>query len=657
MKSRAETELRHGLELFARGRLDEAGQVFSEVVAKQPDNAHAQHLLASVQGQTGQLDAALDGIRRAIRLAPNEAAFHCTLGHIHRARGETEPALHAYRQATGLAPEFAEAWFHQGRLLRQSGEAAQAVRALKTAFAHAPGVSDIIVELARAEHASGDSAGALQRLKVAAGNKPDNPALSHTRALILLECERFREAADAFATVVEARPDYLPSLRGLAAALERLGELEAARTLLEKALPKHAAQADLWNQLAQIRHAQTDYQGAEQAYREALERTPLHAEASAGLAELLEWQGEYDKALALLDALPPAVRQAPAPTVVRSRVLRRKGRAAEALPAMEALIDSGTLSPQLESRAQFTLGDLLDACGEWDRAFAAYTRANTLKAVTFDHAAHEQFIIATKRAFNAQRMAELPAANATPGAVPVLIVGMPRSGTSLVEQILAAHPAVTPLGERPTLGMLSRQLLSGHPAGPEGAVADLDLKTVQRAAADYLVPDAYRESGIAVVTDKMPPNFLHLGLAQLLLPHARIVHCMRNPGDTALSCYFTDFVDPALAFATRLDGIARYLCGYRDLMAHWKAHLELPVLDLEYEQLVRSPRETVARLLDFLGLPWDEACFTHERQARSVKTASHAQVRRPLYTSSVNRHRHYARHLAEFIGRLDGNGD
>ncbi|MGI9263403.1 MAG: sulfotransferase family protein, partial [Gammaproteobacteria bacterium] len=215
--------------------------------------------------------------------------------------------------------------------------------------------------------------------------------------------------------------------------------------------------------------------------------------------------------------------------------------------------------------------------------------------------------------------------------------GMPRSGTTLVEQILSAHPETYAAGELSSLGRLALAATAADPpVSPERA---------REIGNQYLSELPDEASPARRVTDKMPLNFLYLSLMQAALPGARVIHCRRDPRDVALSCYFIDFIDPTLGFSTRLDWLGDYINRYLDQMAMWRESLSLPLLEIDYESLVAEPEDGCRQLVDFAGLDWDPACLAFHQQERVAGTASHAQVRKPVYTSSVARWRRYESHL------------
>ncbi len=233
---------------------------------------------------------------------------------------------------------------------------------------------------------------------------------------------------------------------------------------------------------------------------------------------------------------------------------------------------------------------------------------------------------------------------------PVFIVGMPRSGTSLAEQIIAAHPRAAGAGELTDLPRLAMALAPGRFPDNLSEVQPADL----RAAADeYLARLAETDADALRVTDKTPSNFLFLGVIEMLFPRARVIHCIRHPLDTGLSCYFQNFAGQGIPFSYDLGDIAAHYNGYLETMAHWRRVSRLAVFPLVYEEMATGQESVTRALLEFLGLPWSPACLAFHTQDRLVSTASHAQVRRPMYRHSVGRYRAYEAHLDELTHGID----
>jgi tetratricopeptide (TPR) repeat protein len=324
------------------------------------------------------------------------------------------------------------------------------------------------------------------------------------------------------------------------------------------------------------------------------------------------------------------------------------------IPRIEQLLRSESLPVERREQCHFALGKCFNDVGTYDKAFEQYRAGNEIKKErhSFDAGAYaretDRLMATFDRAFFEQRNS-----HGSNSERPIFIVGMPRSGTTLVEQIIASHPDVFGAGELPHFNRLVKNLPARlrDAAYPE-CVAGIDPKTASQLADEYLgylrslSPDAPQ------VTDKLPQNFRHLGLITLLLPHARIISCRREPLDVCLSCYFQDFF--AQPFSHDLADIGRFYREYDRLMAHWISVLPLPILEVQYEDLVGDMEAVSRRMISFCGLNWDDACLAFHKHERPVQTASDWQVRQPIYRTSVERWRRYEKHLEPLKQVLTG---
>jgi Sulfotransferase family len=324
------------------------------------------------------------------------------------------------------------------------------------------------------------------------------------------------------------------------------------------------------------------------------------------------------------------------------------------LAAIERLLKGGTTAG--EASLYFTAAELLDRAGRYDEAFSLAAKGNGLyRGERYDPAAYEHLTYPQIEYFTRERIGSMPKATVRSDK-PVFIVGMPRSGTSLVEQILASHPAVHGAGELDFIhhvwvGMLD--MLGSNFGQYPKCLDHLTTEQVDGMADVYLAPLVAMKPDAMRITDKMPQNFLHLGLIASLFPGARIIHCMRDPMDTCLSCFMTHFNHPQ-PFKHDLAQLGHFYRLYEKLMAHWKAVIDLRTLEVSYEEVVANPKEQSRRMVEFLGLPWDDRCLAFHQTKRPCATASVMQVRRPVYNSSVGRWRHYEKHLGRLQTALEG---
>ena len=394
----------------------------------------------------------------------------------------------------------------------------------------------------------------------------------------------------------------------------------------------------------------------------ALSLAPNEAPYVIVRAIVLHAVGRTDEAWRLIEPLIDAGNAHPALLTLYATIAPKVGHEGKALPVLERALASREVrsTPDGHANVHFLIGQTLDRLGQYDRAFEHFRSGNEIDKTIhapFDPAAHSRKVSGRIAYFTPQRLRSLPRATHDDRRA-VFIVGMPRSGTSLVEQILASHPDVLGAGELDTLFHLPTQVASLTGSSREAYPHQLDHLTIRgadRLASHYLSHlDAVGGRGKSRVTDKLPDNFLRLELVELLFPHARIIHCVRDPLDTCLSCYTSNF-NTGNEFSFDLAHLGAYYADYRRLMAHWKNVLTVPILDVRYEDLVLGTEPQARRLLDFLDLPWDAQCLKFYENKRRVNTASEDQVRRPIYTSSIARWKHYEKHLGELMAQLTGS--
>lgn len=603
--------LEQAVECHRGGDKSAARKALDKALALSPDHPDALHMLANLDGEAGEFVRAEERVRKALELRPGFPAFLATLSRILAAQGQMSEAISCLQEAIRKEPG-SERFNSLGLLQLNAGQFAQATEAFERALELDPANVAARVNLGVTRFTAGLPREAAGHLEQALAQVPEAAEIAQRLGLAWQACGEHDQAVGAFQRALQSQPDSLALMTSLAISFTALGNFEAA--------------------LAQ--------------FDEVLRRDPANPDALAGKAELLEWQGEYQAGQALLQPALAAAAEEPALLAVYARLLRRTGEAQKGIDLLGPLLEQGRLQgPQLR-QVRFTLGDLHDQLGRYDEAFSHYAAAHEYSPNSFSARAHQHFIDNLKLRFdrdNVQRMnrAEFETDQ------PVFIVGMPRSGTSLAEQILAAHPGVYAVGERPHIGHIVSEL------APEPNPASTVLGQHARA---YLSELGEQSAGAQRVTDKMPLNFLYLGWIAQLFPRARVVWCRRDLRDTGLSCYATNFIDPALAFSERLEDIGHYGRASEDLMRHWQDVLDLPIYELCYEDLVEQPESGVRALLAALELDWEPACMAFHEQKRVVNTSSHAQVREPFYTRSVGRWRHYERQLAPLINVLEQDG-
>ena len=474
------------------------------------------------------------------------------------------------------------------------------------------------------------------------------------QAAQLRRAGRTDAALAAYERLLAAHPDLPDSWYNLALLQRKAGRFEAALASYQQALDRGVSDPEEvhLNRAVILSDDLRREAGAEAELTAALKRNPRYVPALLNLGNLHEDRGRRAEALAAYDRVL-ALNPDDATALARSAGLRPATGPDDPMIVrlQRALARPGTAEEK--AGLGFALGRLLDSAARYDDAFEAYAAANAASragapGVRYDRAAQEALVDALIAAFP-EPWAGPPVAATRPP--PVFICGMFRSGSTLVEQVLASHHRVTAGGELDLLPAMVRGPLTPWP----GSLNTLPAGRLEALAAGYLETVATTFLQADLTTDKRPDNWLHVGLIKRLFPDAKIINTVRDPLDNALSVYFLH-LDHGMAYALDLLDIGHYQRQQQRLMAHWKALYPQDIVDFDYDGFVADPRPALERLLGFLGLDWDDDCLAFHRLDNAVKTASVWQVREPLYQRSSGRRRHYERQLAPLKAWLDGDG-
>lgn len=433
------------------------------------------------------------------------------------------------------------------------------------------------------------------------------------------------------------------------------GPIPTARRRLEEAVAQHPDDARAHAELGNLLMHAGEPDRAISYARRAFELAPADGICALVLASLLEANRQYQEAEDILEQRRIAGDSSTPLALARARVLDELGRESEAVNWLLKLIeDAAGRAAREQASLHFAAANLLDRLHRYDEAFANASRAHSLLSVRYDRALVERVANSTIEYFDRKTVRKLArAAEREPA--PAFIVGMARSGTSLIEQILASHPSVHGGGESDRVYRLWESVVRrlSQPNLPmHHSLDELTPDVASALAAEFLAPLRELAPQALRVTDKTPSNAVHLGLIATIFPNARLIHSRRDPLDTGISCYMTDF-GMGNAFSHDFGSIGHYQRMTDRVMAHWKSVLDVPILEVDYEKLVTDPQKQIRRLLQFVGLPWNDRCLNFHQNRRIVATASQAQVRRPIYDTSIGRWRHYEKWIEPLRIALD----
>lgn len=649
---------------FRKGELDRACAVYSRIIAGQVQHLDALHALGLIRLQQGEYAEAHSLLAAALDLDGQHAGVLSDYGRFQVLTGHPQEALAVYDRALTVQPDRVDAITGRGHALRALNRQAEALEAydaalrLEPARAEAQGGRGLsLLALGRPAEAlhAFDSTLKLMRADHPAAPepavRPDEAEVLNGRGAALRALGRPAEALASLDRALDLQPGLVDAHHNRGAALRDLNRPAAALASFERLMALDPSRADAHYNRGVVLNDMNRPTEALASYDQALTLNPGLAEAHNGRGVLLMALGRLDEASVAFDraiALSPSNARFYFNLTQSKRITRGDPR----LAAMERLTqDAASLRADERIDLDFALAKAFADIGDTRRAFRHLAQGNARKRrlVAYDEAATLRAFEQMGAAFSAEVMhADTDAGE--PSRMPVFIVGMPRSGTTLCEQILASHPQVFGAGESDAFTHAINGL-AGVAKSPEALSrisADrrrqLGIGYVRRLA--EMAPDAMR------ITNKAPGNFGFVGLIRLALPNARIIHMRRDPVATCLSCFETLFAE-ALPYAFDLGELGRYYRGYEVLMNHWRKVMPAgSMLEVDYEDLVTDFEAQARRIVAYCGLEWDRRCLDFQRTERLVRTASARQVRQPIYATSIARWKAYKPHLGPLLAAL-----
>lgn len=535
---------------------------------------------------------------------------------------------------------------------QKAGDLEGAAGIYRKLLTDAPDLVPALCLLANLERRLGNYSAAEERLERARQLAPQAPAVSLESGLLALARGRPAQAVPFLQALVAAQPGYAEGWYNLAYALERSNQPEPALEAYQRALQHDLGQPwEAHNRIGSCLVVQGREEEADPYFDRALSASPDYPPALFGKGMVRMAFGDFDGARRLFES---TLQKDPDRIEVYQQLveLQKYEDADDPLLAeLQALLGKEGLSEYALEKLHFALGKMANDRGDHDTAFEHYAKAKALKKLRqppFDRSKYQDLVDRICKSFPT-----LPSpvdGNIGDGPIPVFIVGMPRSGTTLIEQILSCHSQIGGAGELAFMEGVSRQAQLQYPEGvaaqgPEWrqAVRDNYLQTLRTAAGEA-----------SFITDKYPANFKHVGMIATLFPEAFIIHSRRDPRDSGLSIFFQDF-GMGNFYANDLDDIAFYYRCYERLMRHWESLDQGRICSVNYEDMVADPEKQSRRLLEFLGLHWEPACLQFHENPRKVSTMSRWQVRQPVYGGSRERWRKYEKHLGPLATLAQGS--
>jgi tetratricopeptide (TPR) repeat protein len=641
--------LSEAISLINSGRPDKAAAMCRAALERNPDDINMVALLGAILLKGHQIPEAEKYLRQAIRLAPSFAKPHEDLGHLLVEKGKPEEAVDILRKATRLDPKLDHAFFDLGKALAMLGQGKEADEAFEKSFDLNPERKKLA--LAAEHQKEGRWEEAEQLYREVLRNNPTHVDAMRLLGNVTLQSGRIYQAERLFRRAVANAPDFVQAHIDLGTALKKQSRLEEAIEQFRQAIRQEPQNVLAHYLLASTLSLAAQTYEAVESYQRVLEFAPKHTGAMLGLGHVLKTVGRQDEAI---EAYRNCIRLKPQNGEIYWSL-------ANLIQDMESMVtreNGPDAEVNEESRVNFlfALAKAYEDRGDFGRAWKYYQEGNATRRVmeNYDPVRDEVMNDEIVEVFNR----EFLAANTGlghPSSEPIFVIGLPRSGSTLIEQILASHSQVEGTSELPYAGTVATSLNRNRADGINypRAVHELKAEHFRRLGGDYLdLARIHRIEGKPVFIDKMPNNFPTVGFIHLILPNAKIIDARRYPLDSCLSSYRQLFAR-GQSFTYDLTEIGEYFIQYQRMMDHWHEVLPGRCLTVQYEEVVTDFENQVRRLLDYCELPWEDACIRFHETERPVRTASSEQVRQPVYSKSVNFWRNYEDQLSELIQVLE----
>jgi len=649
---------KQGIDALNRGDFAAARGSLAEARRLAPASPEINSALGFAEGNLGDLEAALDHTGKALAAAPDNPQILVHRAFVLKAAGRADEAASALLEANRIAPGQPPILNQLSRLYEQAGKASEAERLLEELSRLSPKdrtIANRYIDALLAQQKTDEAYAVALSLK---DRFPDKPFLWLQIARTAREAGEWLIAREYFEKLVQRDESDISYQRGYAHALIELNAFEDVIPVLKNIYQLDPSSKKILYSLGYALFSLHRFEESMPFIEKALEYNPDDVNALLIKGRTLVYHAELDQARVCFERVLELDPSHPMAHMQLNKMFPPTEKT-EAFEVLEKLYsDIGEGDPH-QGLLGFALGEMYDAIKDYDQAFHYYSLGNQrAKAAyakigsVFDEKETEQEFQRIKTLYSKENFKKI-SYRGNPSTRPILIVAMPRSGTTLLEQIISSHSKVHSAGELSLANTIANRLKLDLPEDTAVALEATLAKHGAAYAAEYLERLPEVAPGIAHVTDKMPQNFLHLGLLQLILPKASYIHIRRNPLDTCMSI-FRGFFNKGFPYACDLYDLGRYYSQYYMLMQHLRDALPQPLLEISYEDLVHDSETLGPKILDFCGLEWEPGCLEYYKNKHKVITMSTYQVRKPINSSALGKWRRYEKHIQPL---LDGLGE
>jgi tetratricopeptide (TPR) repeat protein len=646
--------LQKAIALDNHGNLAGAIAGYQKVLGREPSNVDALFLLGRAYCQQGELESGAKAFRRVITLRPSHAPAHALLGMAHNRLGRPQDALACFDRALEADPKHVMAIANKADALAKLGRHADAVVEFDKAVAIDPSNIATWSNRGNALQELGRETEAVESFKRALAVRPDLAEVHFNLANALHKLGRNDESVHHYRRAIALRPGLVDAYINLVSALIVLKDWEEIIRCCEQLIKLRPNSVFVYYGLGFALLERERYEESLANFDKALAIDPNHARTLHQKARLLYYLGQIEDARALCEK---AIEIEPRGIdyFLQLVSLKRFVSSDRQLAAMEDLLQGvESLAARDQTNLHFSLAKAYNDFDDYERSFQHLAKGNALARQQFDYDECETIAgLERIREVFSPGLMRSKSGHGNPSVQPIFIVGMPRSGSTLIEQILAGHPHIHAAGEIEDFWKALRALGKINATDYPEVVPAMTPQELGELGAAYVASATASMPAMNRFTDKQLYNFAYAGLIHLALPNAHIIHTRRNPIDTCLSCFSLIF-NELHKFAYDLGELGRYYRAYERVMDHWRDMLpEGVMLDVQYEDVVEDMEIQARRIIAHCGLEWDEACLAFHKVERPVRSASAAQVREPIYRNSVGRWRRYRDHLQPLLEALD----
>lgn len=651
--------LQQGMALHKQGKLESATKIYDAVLQISPDHPHTLHLYGLIEHQKNNPQVALEMITRALRNAPYCSLMHHDLGVIYRSTKQLIQAIRSFQTAIQIDPQQTISLELLGKCLVESSKFEQAEILFSKLVKQQPDNASFLSQLGDVQLHLKQFDEALRSFRESLEIQPENFQAQNKLGSVFWEQGKLKQAANAFQCAVNLNTKEGTSWSNLGAVLYELKQYPSAQTALEQAVKLNPDYAGAYYNYANVLKEFEKHEDAVIHYQRAIELCPDNADFRLNYVTVLNLLGQFEESASQcreIIRIDPGCTQA----YYALFTFNAEHVTDDEVNKLNELLNDSEISDDVKKGAYYSLGKRYDKFEQYDKAFSCFETANRLDD-RYDKFDHQKLIDFVDRIIESYRTHYKPLSQlqGSSSHKPIFILGMPRSGSTLIDQILTSHSQVNGAGEFGGIRSLQGTYLNLSPSPDDQSLSypqsiqNITQEMLGQMSKYYLQALINTAGDAKRITDKMPNNSLHIGLICALFPKATIIYTGRNPLDICLSCFFQNFTT-FHDFSFDLRNTGQFYREHARLVTFWQELLPNRIHTIDYEKLVTNQESETHRLVEEIcGLPWEDNCLQFHQNKRAVKTASLWQVRQPMYQKSVSKWKKYADHLGPLLEELD----